>query len=103
MIPKWTQICVLFACLVGFVVLAVRGQDTSSYVTFVSPVVAAVFLAQRLDQRTDAQDEVLAKISHQTNGVLTERIENAVTAALEKQANGTAAPAPSADVPANWD
>ncbi|NEC05064.1 hypothetical protein G3I26_07305, partial [Streptomyces sp. SID7909] len=57
----------------------------------------------RLDQRTDAQDVVLAKISHQTNGVLKERIREAVTEALEKERANAAAPAPGADVPANWD
>ncbi|MFG3244842.1 hypothetical protein [Streptomyces sp. NPDC048157] len=83
MTPKLTQLFALVVLVAGFVFLNVRGQDTGTYVAFVGPVVAAIFVASRLDQRTDAQDEVLAKISHQTNGVLTERIQTAVHAALD--------------------
>jgi hypothetical protein len=90
--PKITQLAVLIAVLGGFVLLTVRGQDTGTYVTLVTPVLAAVFLAARLDQRTDAQDAVLAKISHQTNGVLTERIQNAVHAALDARARDVPEP-----------
>jgi len=91
--PKLTQLAVLLAVLAGFVLLTVRGQDTGTYVTLVTPVLAAVFLAARLDQRTDAQDEVLAKISHQTNGVLTERIQTAVSTALAEERNSKTEPA----------
>jgi hypothetical protein len=90
--PKLTQLAVLIAVLGGFVLLTVRGQDTGTYVTLVTPVLAAVFLAARLDQRTDAQDAVLAKISHQTNGVLTERIQKAVHAALDARARDVPEP-----------
>lgn len=92
MIPKLTQLAVLIAVLGGFVLLTVRGQDTGTYVTLCTPVLAAVFLAARLDQRTDAQDAVLAKISHQTNGVLTERIQTAVHAALDARAKDVPEP-----------
>lgn len=92
MTPKLTQLAVLIAVLGGFVLLTVRGQDTGTYVTLVTPVLAAVFLAARLDQRTDAQDAVLAKISHQTNGVLTERIQKAVHAALDARARDVPEP-----------
>lgn len=83
MTPKWTQLAVLFVIVSGFVLLTVRGQDTSTYLVMVTPILGAVFLSAKLDQRTDAQDAVLAKISHQTNGVLTERIQKAVHAALD--------------------
>lgn len=85
MTPKVTQLLALFGILAGFVFLAARGQDTGTYVTLCAPILAALFVAARLDQRSDAQDERLAQISHQTNGVLTERIRNAVTAALDER------------------
>lgn len=83
MTNKLSQLGVLLACVAGFVVLSVRGEDTGSFVAFVGPVLAAVFVTAKVSERSDAQDAVLAKISHQTNGVLTERIQAAVTAALD--------------------
>lgn len=91
MTERLTQLGVLLACVAGFVVLSVRGQDTGTFVAFVGPVLAAVFVSAHVTSRSDAQDAVLAKISHQTNGVLTERIRAAVADALgERTANGTA-------------
>jgi len=86
---KLTQLGVFVACVVAFVVLSVRGEDTGSFVTFVAPVLAGVFVTSRLNERSDAQDAVLAKISEQTNGVLTKRIQTAVAAALDER-DGTA-------------
>ncbi|WP_129286721.1 hypothetical protein [Streptomyces sp. GZWMJZ-114] len=85
MIPKLTQLAVFAACVVGFVVLSVTGKETGDFLSFVTPVLAAVFLSARLESRSDRQDETLAKISHQTNGVLTKRIEDAVSGALDKR------------------
>jgi hypothetical protein len=86
---KLTQLGVFVVCVVAFVVLAVRGQDTAAFVTFVGPVLAGLFVAAKVNERSDAQDAVLAKISEQTNGVLTRRIRDAVAAALDER-NGTA-------------
>lgn len=69
----------------GFVVLTLRGSDTSSYVALVMPILGAVFVINHLDTRSDHQDKALEKITHQTNGVLTERIEKAVNNALNAQ------------------
>lgn len=90
MTSKLTQLGVLFACVVGFVVLSVRHEDTGSFVTFVGPVLAAVFVSAHVTSRSDAQDAVLAKISHQTNGVLTERIRTAVADALAEHGDNPA-------------
>lgn len=69
----------------GFVVLTLRGSDTAGFVSLVAPILAAVFVIQHLDHRSDRQDEALAQITHQTNGVLTERIQDAVKKALEER------------------
>jgi len=66
----------------GFVVLTLKGSDTSGFVGLVAPILGAVFVINHLDHRSDKQDEALEQITHQTNGVLTERIQEAVTAAL---------------------
>jgi hypothetical protein len=86
---KMTQLGVLLACVVGFVVLSLRHQDTGSFVTFVGPVLAGLFVTSHVNSRSDAQDSVLAKISEQTNGVLTKRIQDAVTAALDARSANT--------------
>jgi hypothetical protein len=72
----------------GFVVLTLKGSDTTSYVALVMPILGAVFVINHLDTRSDHQDKALEKITHQTNGVLTERIEKAVNNALNAQSSG---------------
>lgn len=62
----------------GFVVLTLKGADTNGFVALVAPILGAVFVINHLDTRSDKQDEKLDKITHQTNGVLTERINDAV-------------------------
>jgi hypothetical protein len=69
--------------IAGFVVLTLKGAETTAYVGLVSPILAAVFVINHLDHRSDRQDQALETITHQTNGVLTERIEQAVAKALE--------------------
>jgi membrane protein implicated in regulation of membrane protease activity len=89
------QLGVAGLVIAGFVVLTLKGSDTSGFVALVAPILAAVFVIQHLDVRSDKQDEklaqqdeALAKITHQTNGVLTERIEKAVNNALNAQGPG---------------
>jgi uncharacterized membrane protein HdeD (DUF308 family) len=78
----------------GFVVLTLKGSDTTAYVGLVMPILGAVFVVQQLNHRSDKQDEKLDKITHQTNGVLTERINGAVAdgvkqALAEREGPGT--------------
>jgi hypothetical protein len=83
----------------GFVVLTLKQADTSGFVALVAPILGAVFVINHLNVRSDKQDEklaqqdrALAQITHQTNGVLTERINNAVAdgvkAALAEREGG---------------
>ena len=78
----------------GFVVLTLKGSDTNGFVALVAPILGAVFVINHLDHRSDKQDEALQKITHQTNGVLTERINTAVAegvkaALAEREGSGT--------------
>lgn len=66
----------------GFVALTLKGQDVGTYIAVVTPILTAVFVINHVDNRSDSQDRALAQITHQTNGVLTERINTAVTAAV---------------------
>lgn len=75
----------------GFIVLTLKGSDTSAFVALVAPILGAVFVINHLDHRSDKQDEALKTITHQTNGVLTERIADAVKAAMTER-DGTDAP-----------
>lgn len=87
----------LVVAIVGLVVLLVAGKDVAPYLTFVAPIVAVllVLIQGAQVQATQAQHSTaLATISHQTNGVLTQRIQDAVSAALS--AAGVASPAPAA-------
>lgn len=78
------QIGIYALSLAGYVVLAWRGQATAEYVVLVGPVLGAAFLASHLKE----QDQVLDKIHHNTNGVLTARIEQAVNNVLDARASG---------------
>lgn len=85
----------------GFVVLTLKGADTTAFIGLVTPILGAVFIINHLDARSDKQDEKLAQqdealatITHQTNGVLTERINTAVAdgvkaALAEREGSGT--------------
>ena len=67
----------------GFVTLTLKGSDVGAYIGVVTPILTAVFVINHLDVRSDRQDQALQQITHQTNGVLTERINSAVTDAVK--------------------
>jgi hypothetical protein len=77
--------------IAGFVALTLKGSDTNGFVALVAPILGAVFVINHLDHRSDKQDEALKQITHQTNGVLTERIEKAVNNALNARGPGEGA------------
>ncbi|MEV7814266.1 hypothetical protein AB0P05_26605 [Streptomyces flaveolus] len=71
--------------IAGFVVLTLKGSDTTGFVALVAPILGAVFVINHLDHRSDRQDQALERITHQTNGVLDEKIKNGVKAALAER------------------
>lgn len=88
------QFGVLALILGGFVMLTLKDKDVTVFVSVVTPILAAVFVVGEVSRRSDKQDEALAQITHQTNGVLTERINNAVAdgvkaALTEREGSGT--------------
>lgn len=78
MANKLFQFGVLTIVLGFFVVLTLKDKDVTVFVSVVTPILAAVFVVGEVSRRSDKQDEALAQITHQTNGVLTERINQAV-------------------------
>lgn len=71
----------VFGLMVGaFVVLTLRDKDVTVFVSLFSPILSAVFVVNHLS----GQDKVLDKISEQTNGVLTRKIEEAVESAARR-------------------
>lgn len=84
---KTTALQLGIAALVigGFVALTLKGADTTAYIGVVTPILAAVFVINHVSARSDAQDQALQQITHQTNGVLTQRIQDAVKAALAER------------------
>jgi hypothetical protein len=92
---KFSQVVMFLAVVAGFVIMAIRGDDTSGYVAAFTPILGAVFVASKVDSRSDAQDAALTTITTQTNGVLTARIKSAVAEALaEKDADPGPEPDP---------
>jgi hypothetical protein len=84
------QLGIAALVIAGFVVLMVKGLDVGAYIGVVTPILTAVFVIQHVNVRSDAQDQALQQITHQTNGVLTERIQDAVKAALaEREGSNT--------------
>lgn len=81
MSDKLMQVLIFAICVAGYVPLAILGTPTAEFVTLIGPVLAVVILQGRLgkqDEVLDEHDKKLDKITHQTNGVLTERINTAV-------------------------
>lgn len=81
---RMMQVIVFLASLAGYVVLAYKSLATAEYVALVGPVLAAVILKSHLG----AQDVKLDQITHQTNGVLTERINAAVADGVKAALTG---------------
>lgn len=62
----------------GVVALTLKDKDVTVFVSLFSPILSALFVVNHLSN----QDVKLDKISENTNGVLTDRIKNAVSEAL---------------------
>ena len=88
MSDRFLQLGVFLGSIIGYVVLALYGEaKTAEYVTLIGPVLAVVVLKGHLgeqDETLKAQNQVLNKIDRNTNGVLTERIKEAVGEALDE-------------------
>jgi len=70
----WSVVAIFGISVGGFVALAIADEATVEYVALVGPILAAAFLAPKLGQ-----------IEHNTNGALTQRIKDAVAAALTER------------------
>ena len=68
----------------ALVILELNGRSTTNLMALVAPVVAALFIARRIDHVTTAQNKAIEKIDQQTNGVLDERIKTQTKAALRE-------------------
>lgn len=94
---------VVLVCLIGAATaLGIAGWDGNAILGLLTgiagvavPLVATVARLTDLKTSTDAQTVTLARIDHQTNGVLTERIRAAVNAAMNEPISLTpVSPAP---------
>lgn len=72
------QVAIFGISVGGYVALSVWGQATTEYVALVGPVLAAALVMTRLGR----QDDVLGEIHENTNGVLKQKIREAVREAL---------------------
>lgn len=74
---------IAFAVTVAaYVVLTIRGVETAGLLALATPVIGALLVVSRVDARSDAQDQALTTITHQTNGVLSKRIADVVESRL---------------------
>lgn len=85
MSDKLLQLGIFALLAAGLVVLTLKDKGTTEYVSLLGPLAAGLLVVQRVEKRSDHQDEVLTEIHHNTNGVLTKKIEDAVTRALNKR------------------
>jgi len=63
------------------VVLTLKDKDVTVFVSLFSPILSALFVVGHLSQ----QDQKLDQITEQTNGVLTQKIKDAVNEALNQR------------------
>jgi hypothetical protein len=91
------QFAALAVIIGGVILLTLFDKPTGSYIALITPILAAMYLDGRTEKQNEAlagQDEKLDQITHQTNGILTERINDAVAegvkaALAEREGSGT--------------
>lgn len=78
--PSWLLALVFVTSVVALVVIEALELDHASetLVGLVVPILTALFILDRVDARSDSQDEALSRIDHATNGLLTSRLDDAV-------------------------
>lgn len=93
-ITTFTGLGVLFCLIAAAVALAYAGWDSGAILGLLTgitgvavPLLAAVKSLTDLKHATEQQTVVLAKIDHQTNGVLTDRIAEGAETAVRKVLN----------------
>ena len=84
---SWRIVALAGLVLAAYVVLTIFGADTSSLVSVVVALATGGSITVHAAQRLDTQDKKLDTITHQTNGVLTKRIKDAVAQALAERDN----------------
>lgn len=75
------QAAILGLFVAGLVILTLKDKDVSVFVSLFSPILSALFVVGHLSN----QDQTLSQIQQNTNGVLTQRIKDAVAEALADQ------------------
>lgn len=72
--------------LCAYVVLVVTGHadQANGLAPLIVTVLGVTGLAGHIEKRTQEQNQVIAKIDRQTNGVLTERIQTGTRTAVEQ-------------------
>lgn len=72
--------------LIAYVVLVVtdHADQANGLAPLIVTVLGVTGLAGHIEKRTQEQNQVIAKIDRQTNGVLTERIHTGTKAAVEQ-------------------
>lgn len=74
----------------GVILLTLFERPTGSYIALVTPLLAAMYLDARTEKQNETletQNEKLDQITHQTNGILTERINTAVAEGVKAALN----------------
>lgn len=70
------------AVLAAYVALVLTDHDPSGLVPMVVTVLGVLGLGAHIEKRTQEQNATIAKIDRQTNGVLTQRIEEGTRKAV---------------------
>lgn len=75
------QLAALALVAGGIVALTLKDKDVTVFVSLFSPILSALFVVNHLT----GQDRTLNQIQQNTNGVLTQRIKDAVNEALDQR------------------
>lgn len=88
-------VLVVVVLVVGFVVLGLAGKDTGAYTLFLAGPLITTIVGALLAQRVHAVEEVAKSVQAQTDGMLTDRL-NEVHAHLDDQTQTLLQPKPDA-------
>lgn len=81
----WAGILLAIIMVPAYIYMKEKGLDDSGLMYLLGPIATYMLVGAKVEQVTQDQNQTLNKIQEQTNGVLDNRIQKAVLAALKDQ------------------
>lgn len=81
----WAGVGLTVLTVLAYIYMKVNSIDESGILTLVSPLIMYLIIGAKVDNVTQEQNQVLAKIDEQTNGILEQKIARVVGRLLDNK------------------